>query len=115
VAAWHGFRADAGAAYDEVDYELMRLAPIENPDARRLEDPEHAKDIEGVIAHEFVHLRWRSLPHGLEFFARVRALLDGAIFPPRGKRPAETRSILSQKRGELRAWAERLHNRPDGG
>jgi hypothetical protein len=87
---------------------LLRLAPVENPDPRRLEDPEHAKDIEGLIAHEFVHLRWKSLPHDLEFYARVRTLLDGATFPTRGGWPPETRSILRQKRKDLRAWAERL-------
>jgi hypothetical protein len=54
-----------------------------------------------------VHLRWRQLKHGPEFWARVRALLHSARFPHRGGWPPKTHRILREQRKEVRAWAER--------
>ncbi len=60
--------------------------------------------IEGTIAHEICHLRWPSLDHGPEFFARVLALLRGARFPSRGGWSQTTNQIVAQTREEAASW-----------
>src|SRR5262245_33313767 len=90
IAQWQAFYGEAGpsrkAEQHGVYYRCLDLMPNESPhpsllDPKRLKD--HPKDIVGVIVYEIAHLRWWNLPHGLEFSARVRALLRGAQFPSR--------------------------------
>ncbi len=68
----------------------------------------HPTTIEGTIAHEICHLRWPSLEHGPEFFARVLTLLRGARFPSRGGWSKTTSVIMAETRQEARRWYE-LH------
>jgi hypothetical protein len=62
----------------------------------------HPTTLEGVIAHEIAHLRWRQLRHGPEFNARVLGLLRGANFSPRGRWSRSTEKTMAQTRREIR-------------
>jgi len=70
----------------------------------------HPTTIEGTIAHEICHLRWPSLEHGPEFFARVLALLRGAVFPSHGVWRQVTKQIMAQTRTDAISWSKRLTN-----
>jgi hypothetical protein len=68
--------------------------------------PPHQEDVEGTIAHEIAHLRWWTLRHGDEFWARVRALLRGATFPSHSGWSAATKRVMATTRQEMREWFE---------
>ena len=62
VVRWHGWYGETGPPYDAekagVNYRVFWLRQNEKLHPSLLEDPEHAKDLEGVIAHEMTHHRW---------------------------------------------------------
>jgi hypothetical protein len=72
----------------------------------------HPRTIENTIAHEVAHLRWPTLEHGAEFYARVWALLRGAQFPPKGGWSRHTMEITKQARQEMRLWDDKLFTEP---
>ena len=78
---------------------FLQLPSVSSPRAEC-----HPTTLEGVIAHEITHLRWKNLRHGTEFDARVLALLHGAKFPKRGGWNLATRHKVAQGREEADAW-----------
>jgi hypothetical protein len=102
---------DAGASYDQsrrgVDYRRLMLVLFDQPRPEDPKWPEVRRDIETTIAHEVTHLRWWNLQHGLEFSARVRALLRGATFPPHSSWNAETKHKMATIRKEITTPRER--------
>lgn len=101
VIRWPQFRGDVGHSNDDSLY----LEP--NPDPDDVERA-HPENLEGTIAHEMAHVRW-DLDHGAEFWARVRALMCGAIFPRDRGWPRETDEILRRARAEVVAWQARVN------
>ena len=59
--------------------------------------------LKATIAHELIHLRWRTLKHGPEFEARTAALLRNASFS-RGRWCNQTRQIMTETRSESAKW-----------
>jgi hypothetical protein len=88
-------RGEAGPSTHLTALTLSLPKDTRSPVAR---DDWHPMTVEGLVAHELVHLRWGRLGHGPEFTARVLALLSGAQFPLRGPWPAKTCTLLSEAR-----------------
>ena len=72
------------------------------------------RTVEGVIAHEVTHLRWRTLRHGPEFYARSLGLLRGATFPSRGGWSKSTHDTMNATREQVRGWFTRLDHSQEG-
>ena len=72
------------------------------------------RTVEGVIAHEVTHLRWRTLRHGPEFYARSLGLLRGATFPSRGGWSKSTHDTMNATREKVRGWFTRLEHSQEG-
>jgi len=84
--------------------QMYQCLTIRLPEGTTQANLPHTDTIEGVIAHEIAHLRWPSLKHGVEFYARVIALLKGATFPSKGGWGQSTKQAVKQARLEAQQW-----------
>jgi hypothetical protein len=102
---------DAGSSYAAsrkgINYQSL-LFMLPNELVKPNPDPDHSRKLEGIIAHEIVHLRWWNLQHGAEFTARVLALLKGCNFPAHSGWNKKTRAIMDECRQEHEEWCTRI-------
>jgi len=107
-----GCKGIAGPSKEERRYGVMyECLFLQLPDVSSRSRRCHTTTLEGTIAHEITHLRWQNLDHGIEFYARVLALLRGAQFPKRGGWNLVTRKKVAQGREEVNAWLIQTYGR----
>jgi hypothetical protein len=116
IKAIEGCSGNSGSGDEEerfgISYQCLSLSVPSSPQPRV---EAHPTTLEGVIAHEIVHLRWWKprLRHGPEFNARVLALLRGAQFPRQGRWTRLTKQTVAHTRKESREFMAALLSRGD--
>jgi hypothetical protein len=109
LSAKEGCTGNSGPSRQEISNGIRpyQCLFITAPTGHYCKEP-HLTNIECTIAHEICHLRWPNLEHGPEFFARVHALLLGAVFSTRGRWVRPTQITMEKARLEMRDWYKKL-------